>query len=182
MELRTRQLTLNNRSVPIQEVGGLAAVRATDRPVRGAVTVAIDREPVRVPVLALDRVARLIPGATKAELARFQDAGWYFVEAAYLPGPPDQLLASVLVDPAGHVSLAPNRVTVKFTDADADPASLFPVGVVHVTPLKFAKGLYSIVFDSKAGKDALEVAGELTSSGKVEYAEPELLAYLQGRG
>src|SRR5262245_29933730 len=138
MELRTRQLVVNNQPIAVKEVTGLAAVPApADRPASDSVTLQMNGKQITIPFVRFDHVARMIPDAEWADLAAFQRAGWYFIETEKLPGKPDKVLAHVLIDPQGHVKLAPNRVTVKFTDADADPASVFPVGVVKSTPVGF---------------------------------------------
>ena len=178
MELRQRTLVVGKETVPVSEATDLLAVHVGTG--AGGKTAAVEAKGGRAAIrpLPLKRVQESLPGSELSELARFQDAGWVFVERSALPEVPEGLTARVLVCPDGRVSLAPPRVTVKFKDATVtDPAEFFPVGVVRSTPLKFAKGLFSVAFDPAGGMDALEVAGQLESTGKVEYAEPELLAY-----
>jgi len=190
MELRDRDLVIRKETYPMQEATDLVAVRVGGAKGRTgtvsgggqdfAASESVGKARTFRP-LPLDRVAAAL-GADAEELAHFEKAGWVFLERSALTGSPGDLLtATVLVDPKGKVSLAPPRVSVKLKDPAGDLADVFPVGVVKATPLRFAKGLYSVAFDPTAGKDALEVARELESTGKVEYAEPELLAYIDRR-
>jgi hypothetical protein len=187
MELRPRTLTLNKESVVVHEATDLLAVHIGTGARGKQAGVQSKGEPDAVRHLPLAYVHKLLPGAEVSELKHFEKAGWVFVERSALPKLPESttgnlLTARVLVDSSGRVSLAPPRVTVKFKDATVtDPTQFFPVGVVHVTTLKFSKGLFSVAFDPAAGMDSLDVAGKLVSTGKVEYAEPELLTYTDHR-
>ena len=163
---RTRQFQQRGKPVQVEEVGDLFAVRT------GYVTKA----------LGPDAVVKAVPGLSRPAVAAFHDAGWVFVRS---PEPPAGLPAAKLyVKSGGRPVLGTNRLTVKLTPALklADAEALFARhGGKVIDRLKFAPNLYQVAVDPPAGKDALDVAGELTAEPAVEFAEPEFLEVLGRR-
>ena len=163
---RTRQFQQRGKPVQVEEVGDLFAVRT------GLVTKA----------LASDAVVKAVPGLSKPAVDAFRDAGWEFVRS---PEPPTEApSARLYVKSGGRPILGTNRLTVKLTPdlkpADAE-ALLARHGGKVIERLTFAPNLYQVAVDPPAGKDALDVAGELTAEPSVEFAEPEFLEVLGRR-
>jgi hypothetical protein len=163
---RTRQFQQRGKPVQVEEVGDLFAVRT------GLVTKSLGPE----------AVVKAVPGLSKPAVDAFRDAGWEFVRS---PEPPPGLPAAKLyVKSGGRPVLGTNRLTVKLTPdlkpADAE-ALLARHGGKVIDRLKFAPNLYQVAVDPPAGKDALDVASELTAEPSVEFAEPEFLEVLGRR-
>ena len=163
---RTRQFQQRGKPVQVEEVGDLFAVRT------GLVTKS----------LGPDAVVRAVPGLSKPAVDALRDAGWEFVRS---PEPPAGLPAAKLyVKSGGRPVLGTNRLTVKLDAAvkPADAEALFARhGGTVIDQLKFAPNLYQVAVDPPAGKDALDVAGELTADPAVEFAEPEFFEVLGRR-
>jgi hypothetical protein len=165
---RTRQFQQRGKPVQVEEVGDLYAVRA------GHITKARALDP--------DAVVKAVPGLSKPALAAFRDAGWEFVRA---PQPPAGAPTTRLyVKAGGRPVLGTNRLTVKLA-ADVKPADAEALLARHggtvIDRLTFAPNLYQVAVNPPAGKDALDVAGELTAEPAVEFAEPEFLEVLGRR-
>jgi len=163
---RTRQFQQRGKPVQVEEVGDLFAVRT------GLVTKSLGPE----------AVVKAVPGLSKPAVDAFRDAGWEFVRS---PEPPAGLPAAKLyVKSGGRPVLGTNRLTVKLTPdltpADAE-ALLARHGGKVIDRLKFAPNLYQVAVNPPAGKDALDVASELTADPAVEFAEPEFVEVLSRR-
>jgi hypothetical protein len=161
---RTRQFQQRGKPVQVEEVGDLFAVRT------GLVAKS----------LGPDVVVKAVPGLSKPAVDAFRDAGWEFVRT---PEPP-ATAAKLYVKSGGRPVLGTNRLTVKLTPdlKPADAEALFARhGGTVIDRLKFAPNLYQVAVDPPAGKDALDVAGDLTAEPSVEFAEPEFLEILGRR-
>lgn len=141
-------------------------------------------KPVQVQELALKAVqggseaadAPPLPDAVRpADADSFRQAGWRLVPAEQAAGG-----AKVFVKRSGGLALGTDRLTVQLP-GDPDPAEAERVLAEQGVPvrqldrLKFAPGLYQVACDLPDDKDVLDVANELTRSGAVVFAEPELM-------
>ena len=162
---RTRQFQQRGKSVRVEEVGDLFAVRA------GQLT--------KGRALDTAAVVKAVPGLSKPAVDAFRDAGWEFVRS-----PAGAPAARLYVKSGGRPVLGTDRLTVKLAD-DLTPADAEALLARHggrvVERLKMAPNLYQVAVEPEADKDALDVAGELTAEEAVEFAEPEFLEAIGGR-
>lgn len=131
--------------------------------------------------LSADQLDAVAPEVPLPQVRAFERAGWNFVDttSAADVGP----RAKVYVKKGGRLALDTGRLVVRVAgdSPDAKARELFAkYGLTVLGKVPIAPGLFQVAVDGGT-RDAVEVAGELTDSGAVEFAEPEFLEYLDGR-
>lgn len=127
-----------------------------------------------------DITERIAPDVPASQLRAFEKAGWVFQErgAAAAAAPETAQQAQVFVKSGGRLALGTNALTLQFKDRLSEEeanAALQPYGCRVIESLSFAPGLFRVAVVDTAQGDAMETADRVSSSGLVEFAEPELI-------
>jgi len=130
--------------------------------------------------LSADQLDAVAPEVPLPQIRAFESAGWSFVgNTAAAVGP----RAKVYLKKGGRLALDTGRLVVRVAGdaSDAKARELFAkYGLKVLGKVAIAPGLFQVTIEDGT-RDAVEVAGELTDSGAVEFAEPDLLEYTGGR-
>ncbi len=118
----------------------------------------------------------LLPEISDDQLRAFENAGWKF-EKRTDNKPASESEGKVFVKKGGRIAVGTNYLTLQLKDVPKEEAdrTLRPFGLKVVEELRFAPGLVrAAVIDESAG-DVIDIANKLMESGKVVFAEPELI-------
>jgi hypothetical protein len=162
--MRERSFVRRNKRVQMREITDLVALRKEDAGEDAARGGGIP-----------DQLAYDIP---QSQLGAFEQAGWVFQERGAGEPAKDKPQAQVFVKSGGRLALCTNMLTVKFpSDLSEEEANrvLSAYGSRVVERLTFAPGLFRAAVTDQTRGDALDVANQLSDSGLVEFAEPELI-------
>jgi hypothetical protein len=177
-----RSLRIRGKQHGFEQIEGLLAVRPRDPAEREQVIGGRFGKPVPI----ASRLPKTSSEAALADGLVFEKAGWIFVAPDPQPTQPDRddspAVARVWLDSAGHLLLAPGRLTIKlrpeFSESEA-AAFLERSGVEVVRRLRFGRNLYEVAVPPSA--DELATAAALASHEDVEYAEPEMIEHIERR-
>ena len=175
--MRERSFTQGKKRINLREMTNAVAIRKESLPSPASQGEDISEE-----------IARQ---SSRSQLRAFEKAGWVFRERTsegMQPATDEEIQqtpqAHVFVKADGRLVLATNLITVKFktvtSEGQANEA-LAPYGCRVVEAFSFSPGLFRAAVINRDRGDAVAIADEVSRSGLVDFAEPELIEVIGRR-